>query len=160
MRLDRAVHAAGLAASREKAPALILAGRIRVDGQLRDKPGATVAADATITLTTSERPYVSRGGEKLAGVLAPLAVDPGGLACLDVGSSTGGFTDVLLRAGAARVTAVDVGRGLIDASLRRDPRVELVEGVNARYLLPEQVSPPYDLITVDVSFISLTLVLP
>jgi len=93
-------------------------------------------------------------------VLDTLGVDPAGLACLDVGASTGGFTDVLLRRGARRVTCVDVGRGLLDQRLREDPRVQLVEGVNARYLVPDQVAPPYELVTADLSFISLTLVLP
>ncbi|RMG46212.1 MAG: TlyA family RNA methyltransferase [Acidobacteria bacterium] len=159
-RLDLEVVARGLAPSRERARALILAGRIRVDGRLRDKPGATVAPGSRVELVPGRRPYASRGGEKLAPVLEPLGVRPAGLDCLDVGASTGGFTDVLLRAGARSVTCVDVGRGLLDERLRRDPRVRVLEGINARHLTPELVSPPYGLVTADLSFISLTLVLP
>ncbi len=159
-RLDVAVVAAGLAPSREKAQALILAGRIRVDGERRDKPGVAVPEGARVELDPGDRPYASRGGLKLAGALDALGVDPAGLRCLDVGASTGGFTDVLLRRGAAHVTALDVGRGLIDDALRRDPRVTVVEEVNARELRPAHVTPPYALAVVDVSFISLTLVLP
>lgn len=159
-RLDRRVVELGLAPTREKAQALILAGRIEVDGRRRDKPGELISATAEVRLTPGAKPYASRGGEKLAGVLDPLGIDPSGKRCLDVGSSTGGFTDVLLRRGAAHVTAVDVGRGLLEARLRQDPRVHLHEGLNARYLGAEQVDPPYDLLTADLSFISLTLVLP
>jgi 23S rRNA (cytidine1920-2'-O)/16S rRNA (cytidine1409-2'-O)-methyltransferase len=159
-RLDQAVVAAELAPSRERARALILAGRVLVDGERWDKPGRTVPDGSRLEITPGRRPFASRGGEKLAGVLAPLGIDPAGWRCLDVGASTGGFTDVLLRRDAAHVTAVDVGRGLLDDRLRRDPRVRVVEGVNARHLRPEQVELPYDLATIDVSFISLTLVLP
>ncbi len=159
-RLDQAVVAAGLAPTREKAQRLILAGRVRVDGQRRDKPGVAVPEGAVVELDPGDRPFASRGGQKLAGVLGPLAVDPAGLRCLDVGASTGGFTDVLLRGGAVHVTALDVGRGLIDATLRADPRVVVVEEKNARELLPEDVAPPYGLAVIDVSFISLALVLP
>lgn len=159
-RLDVAVVSAGLASSREKAQALILAGRIFVDGARRDKPGQQIPASANLELSPGKRPYASRGGEKLAGVLEDLGVDPSGWRCLDVGASTGGFTDVLLRRGACHVTAVDVGRGLLDQKVRDDPRVRLVEGLNARHMGPEDVDPPYDLATLDLSFISLTLVLP
>lgn len=159
-RLDVAIKEEGLAETREKAQALILSGRVRVDGQLRDKAGVQVPAEAVIELLPGKRPWASRAGAKLAGVLGPLGVDPRGKHCLDVGASTGGFTDVLLQRGATHVTALDVGRGLIDFSLRQDPRVTVIEDVNARYLTPEQVDPPYDLATMDLSFISLTLVLP
>ncbi len=159
LRLDLALTRAGLAPTREKAQALIIAGRVLVDGQKREKSGTPVAEEARLELLPGRRPYVSRAGGKLAGVLDSLGVDPLGKRCLDVGASTGGFTEVLLRRGATHVTALDVGRGLIDASLRSDARVHVVERVNARYLTPEQVEPPYDLATVDLSFISLTLVL-
>ncbi|MDQ7006193.1 MAG: TlyA family RNA methyltransferase [Acidobacteriota bacterium] len=157
-RLDLALVSAGLAPSREKAQALILAGRVLVDGRPGTKAGQKIPAGATLTLKPG-RLYASRAGAKLAGVLDPLAVEPRGLRCLDVGASTGGFTDVLLQRGAVHVTAVDVGKGLIDQRLREDPRVRVVEGVNARYLTPAMVEAPYDLVTADLSFISLTLVL-
>lgn len=159
-RLDQAALDAGIAPTREKARALILAGRILVDGERWDKPGWSVPEGARVELVPGKRPFVSRGGEKLAGALEALALDPAGWRCLDVGASTGGFTDALLRRGAVHVTAVDVGRGLIDASLRNDERVRVVEGLNARYLESSDVEPPYDLAVVDVSFISLSLVLP
>lgn len=159
-RLDRLVFEAGLAPSREKAQALILAGRISVNGKRAEKPGTLFPAECVVEATPGTRPFVSRGGGKLAGVLGPLGVDPAGWKCLDVGASTGGFTDVLLRGGAALVTAVDVGHHLLDDRLRADSRVQVKDGLNARYLTPSQVDPPYNLITVDLSFISLTLVLP
>lgn len=159
-RLDLRVVEDGLAPSREKAQALILAGRIEVAGREENKPGTLVPADAAIVVTPGARLYASRGGQKLAGVLRPLGVDPAGWNCLDAGASTGGFTDVLLRAGARAVTALDVGHNLLDDRLRRDPRVIVADGINARSLTPGQVCPPYDLITADLSFISLTLVLP
>ncbi len=160
VRLDQAVVAAGLAPSREKARALVMAGRVLVDGKRIDKPGREVPAGARVELLPGRRPFASRGGEKLAPVLDALRVDVSGRRCLDVGASTGGFTDVLLRRGASHVTAVDVGRGLLDQRLREDPRVRCLEGVNARYLDPADVAPPYDLAVADVSFISLVLVLP
>lgn len=159
-RLDRLVLQAGLASTREKAQALILAGRVRVDGVLRDKPGESFSPSAALELIGPERPFVSRGGQKLDPVLEPLGVDPAGLRCLDLGCSTGGFTDVLLRRGASHVTCVDVGRGILDASLRQDPRVQVHEGVNARYVTGSQLQPPYDLLVADLSFISLTVALP
>jgi 23S rRNA (cytidine1920-2'-O)/16S rRNA (cytidine1409-2'-O)-methyltransferase len=158
-RLDVTLVHRGLAPTREKARALIMAAQVVVDGQRIDKPGVRVKEDARIELLPGRRRFASRGGEKLSPVLDALGIDPRNECCLDVGASTGGFTDVLLQRGAAHVTAVDVGRGLLDDRLRADSRVRLLEGVNARYLRPEQVSPPYDLITVDVSFISLTLLL-
>jgi 23S rRNA (cytidine1920-2'-O)/16S rRNA (cytidine1409-2'-O)-methyltransferase len=160
VRLDELLVRRGLAPSRQKAQGLILAGRVRVAGALVDKPGKAVAEDAVIQVEQPEHPWVSRGGVKLDGALAALGVSVEGCRCLDVGASTGGFTHVLLARGAKEVVAVDVGRGQLAWELRQDPRVRVVEGVNARYLRPEQVDPPFDLVTVDVSFISLRLVLP
>ncbi len=158
-RLDVLLFERGYATSRTQAQALIRAGRVRVAGQLLDKPGAQVSTDAAIEVSTPPR-YVSRGGDKLAAALAAFGVDPQGKVCLDVGSSTGGFTDCLLQHGAVRVHSVDVGRGQLDWKLRNDPRVIVHEGLNARHLQPEDVGEPVDLATVDVSFISLRLVLP
>jgi 23S rRNA (cytidine1920-2'-O)/16S rRNA (cytidine1409-2'-O)-methyltransferase len=158
-RLDRLLVDRGLAESREKAQALIMAGEVRVNGQKASKPGQTVD-EAALLEVLSRPPYVSRGGFKLAGALRHWAIDVNGLVCLDVGASTGGFTDVLLQSGAARVHAVDVGVGQLDWKLRTDPRVVVHEGVNARELTPEQIGEPCDLLTCDVSFISVTLVLP
>jgi len=160
VRLDELLVRRGLAPSRQKAQGLILAGRVRVAGALVDKPGKAVPEDAVIQVEQPEHPWVSRGGVKLDGALAALGVSVEGCRCLDVGASTGGFTHVLLARGAKEVVAVDVGRGQLAWELRQDPRVRVVEGVNARYLRPEQVDPPFDLVTVDVSFISLRLVLP
>lgn len=161
VRLDALLVQKGLVPSREKAQALVLAGRVRVAGHVVDKPGKAVPEDAHVEVEGPEHPWVSRGGVKLAGALEVFGVSPEGKRCLDVGASTGGFTHVLLTRGAREVVAVDVGRGQLDWSLRQDPRVKVVEGVNARYLEPEQVGGGFfDLITVDVSFISATLVLP
>ncbi len=160
MRLDRAVHADGLAPSREKARALVIAGRIRVNGCRADKPGRRVRPEDRLEMIGSDRPLASRGGGKVVDVLPALQIDVRGFRCLDVGASTGGFTDVLLRAGAAHVVAIDVGRGLLDARLAADPRVLNVEGVNARYLDPARLDPPYDFALCDLSFISLEVVLP
>jgi len=159
-RLDLALVEAGLAPSREKAQALVLAGRVLVEGRRVDKPGTAVPPGVALAVSEGDRLYASRGGLKLAPVLERLGIDPTGWRCLDVGASTGGFTDVLLRRGAAHVTAVDVGHGLLDAGLRADPRVLVVEDCNARHLRAGEVAPPYDLATADLSFISLTLVLP
>jgi 23S rRNA (cytidine1920-2'-O)/16S rRNA (cytidine1409-2'-O)-methyltransferase len=156
-RLDRLVVDRGLAESREKAQALIMAGEVRVNGQKAAKPGQAVDADAAIEVL-SRPPYVSRGGLKLAGAIAHWSIDVKDLVCVDIGSSTGGFTDVLLQAGAARVHAVDVGAGQLDWKLRTDPRVVLHEGINARELMPEEIGEPADLVTCDVSFISATLI--
>lgn len=155
-RLDLAVADRGLAESREKAQALILAGRVRIDGEPARKAGQLVRPESVVTVDQPE-PYVSRGGYKLAHALDRFGIDPAGLVAVDVGASTGGFSDVLLQRGAARVYAVDVGRGQLHWRLRNDPRVVALEGVNVRYLesLPER---PH-LATVDVSFISLRLVL-
>jgi 23S rRNA (cytidine1920-2'-O)/16S rRNA (cytidine1409-2'-O)-methyltransferase len=163
VRLDTLVVARGLAASRERARALILAGGVRVAGRVADKAGHLVADDVEIALAGSDHPYVGRGGVKLAHALQAFGIDPTGRLALDIGASTGGFTDVLLRAGAARVVALDVGHGQLDWSLRTDPRVVVLERVNARTLTPDLLPPDcraVDLVTIDVSFISLRLVLP
>jgi len=158
LRVDR-----GLAASRERARALILAGSVRVDGQPASKAGTAVAADAEITISTPDHPYVSRGGLKLVHALDTFAVSVVGRTALDIGASTGGFTDALLQRGASRVVALDVGHGQLDWRLRNDSRVVVIERLNARTLtaadLPSGL-PPFDIITIDVSFISLKLILP
>jgi 23S rRNA (cytidine1920-2'-O)/16S rRNA (cytidine1409-2'-O)-methyltransferase len=150
----------GLAATRERARALILAGQVTVDGQVVAKAGAPVAADAALALLVPDHPYVGRGGVKLAGALDAFRIDPSGRAALDVGASTGGFTDVLLRRGAATVVALDVGHGQLDWRLRNDPRVIVRERVNARALTADDVPHSVDLVTIDVSFISLKYILP
>jgi 23S rRNA (cytidine1920-2'-O)/16S rRNA (cytidine1409-2'-O)-methyltransferase len=155
-RVDVALVEAGLVESRQKAQALILAGKVRVAGETVREPARTVAV-GSIELVESPR-YVSRGGEKLAPALDAFGVDPAGRVCADLGASTGGFTDVLLQRGAARVYAVDVGRGLIHERLRKDPRVVLMERVNARDLPP--FPEPVTLVTADLSFIGLEKVLP
>jgi 23S rRNA (cytidine1920-2'-O)/16S rRNA (cytidine1409-2'-O)-methyltransferase len=159
-RLDERVVREGLAATRSKAQALILAGRVLVDDAPAEKAGQGVAPDARVRLRGEERRFVSRGGEKLAGALAELGIDPAGKVCLDLGASTGGFVDCLLQHGAAQVVAVDVGYGQLDLRLRDDPRVRLLERTNARYLDAADVPEPIALVTVDVSFISATLLLP
>ena len=159
VRLDQLLVDRGLAESREKAKALIIAGQVLVDGQKSDKPGHAIPSDAQIELL-AKLPYVSRGGFKLAGALDHFQIDVTNLVCLDVGSSTGGFTDCLLQRGAARVIALDVGRGQLDWRLRNDPRVEVREGVNARYLDPSDFETKFDLAVCDVSFISATLIVP
>ncbi len=137
-----------------------MAGQVRVEGLDRPKPGSQVPIDARIELQQPDHPYVSRGGVKLAGALDALGLDVSGLTCLDVGASTGGFTDCLLQRGAARVWAVDVGRGQLDWKLRQDPRVVVVEQYNFRYAAPDDFNEKFDLATVDASFISLRLILP
>jgi 23S rRNA (cytidine1920-2'-O)/16S rRNA (cytidine1409-2'-O)-methyltransferase len=159
-RLDVALVERGLAASRERAQALIMAGQVRVDGQVVSKASAGVAAESQVALEVSDHPYVSRGGVKLAHALDDFKVDPGGRRALDVGASTGGFTDVLLQRGAASVIALDVGHGQLDWKLRNDPRVDVHEGVNARSLTSADVPHPVDLVVIDVSFISLGHILP
>jgi len=151
--------ARGLAESREKAQRLILAGQVRVNSQPAGKPGHPCAADAVIEVIGGAR-YVSRGGEKLEAALRHFQIDVRGLVCLDIGASTGGFTDCLLQHGAARVYAIDVGRGQLHGRLRGDPRVVALEEVNARYLDPAQVPERPAFAALDVSFISLTKVLP
>jgi 23S rRNA (cytidine1920-2'-O)/16S rRNA (cytidine1409-2'-O)-methyltransferase len=159
-RLDTALVDHGLVASRERARALILAGQVTVDGRVVSKAGAPVGADARLALVTPDHPYVGRGGVKLAHALDSFAIDPAGRRALDVGASTGGFTDVLLQRGAANVIALDVGKGQLDWRLRNDPRVLVREGVNARTLTTEDVPHPVSLVTIDVAFISLRLILP
>jgi 23S rRNA (cytidine1920-2'-O)/16S rRNA (cytidine1409-2'-O)-methyltransferase len=158
-RLDRLLVERGLAESREKAQALIMAGEVLVNGQKAAKAGQSVALDAALEVL-ARPPYVSRGGFKLAAALRHWAIDPSGRVCLDIGASTGGFTDVLLQSGAARVHAVDVGAGQLDWKLRNDPRVAVHEGVNARLLRASDIGEPVQLLTCDVSFISVTLILP
>jgi 23S rRNA (cytidine1920-2'-O)/16S rRNA (cytidine1409-2'-O)-methyltransferase len=159
-RLDAALVDRGLVASRERARALILAGQVTVDGQVVSKAGAPVKPGAAIALAVPDHPYVGRGGIKLARALDVFAIDPAGRRALDIGASTGGFTDVLLQRGAARVTALDVGRGQLDWRLRTDPRVVVREGVNARALAADDVPEPVDLVTIDVAFISLGYIFP
>ena len=163
LRLDAELVRRGLARSRDQAAELIAAGRVAVGGQVAAKPASQVAVDAAITVEqASDGPeYVSRGGHKLAGALAAFGgIVVAGRRCLDAGASTGGFTDVLLRAGAAHVVAVDVGYGQLAWALQTDERVTVLDRVNVRTLTPEQVAPPPDLVVADLSFISLTLVLP
>ncbi len=159
IRLDQLLVNRGLAESGQKARALILAGQVTVDGQKSDKPGHSIAEDARIELA-ERMPYVSRGGFKLAGALDHFGINVAGRVCLDVGASTGGFTDCLLQRGAARVCSLDVGHGQIDWKLRQDPRVEVREGVNARFLKPEDFPEKFDLAVCDASFISVTLLIP
>ncbi|HAP40172.1 MAG TPA: TlyA family rRNA (cytidine-2'-O)-methyltransferase [Nitrospira sp.] len=159
-RLDRVLVNRGLVASREDAARLILAGLVRVDGMVVDKAAKLTLPDASVEVTGRGSPYVGRGGEKLAGALDQFQVDPKGMTCFDVGCSTGGFTDCLLQRGASRVYAVDVGYGQFEWRLRQDARVVLMERTNVRHLPPDAIPEPIDLIVIDVSFISLTLVLP
>ena len=160
LRLDKLLLELGLAGSRERAQALILAGKVLVNGQKIEKSGAPVDREAEVRLLGEDLKYVSRGGLKLEKALEHWKINVTGKICLDVGASTGGFTDCLLQYGAARVIAVDTGHGQIDFRLRQDPRVRLLEKTNARYLTREQISESIDFIAMDVSFISATLVLP
>jgi 23S rRNA (cytidine1920-2'-O)/16S rRNA (cytidine1409-2'-O)-methyltransferase len=159
MRLDQRVVELGLESSLARAQARILAGEVRLGDRVLDKAGMLVPADAPLALRPGDR-YVSRGGEKLAGALAALGVEVGGLRCADVGASTGGFTDCLLQHGASHVLALDVGYGQLAAKLRRDPRVQVRERTNLRHFELEPDDPRYDLVTADVSFISLRQLLP
>jgi 23S rRNA (cytidine1920-2'-O)/16S rRNA (cytidine1409-2'-O)-methyltransferase len=158
-RIDLLLVERGLAESRHKAQALILAGQVLVDGQKAAKAGQAVAEECRVEVI-GEMPFVSRGGMKLSAALDRFAIDPGGKVCLDIGASTGGFTDCLLQRGAARVHAVDTGAGQIAWKLRTDPRVVLHENVNARYLEAGDIGEPASIAACDVSFISLTLILP
>ena len=159
-RLDIRLAEAGLAASRDRARALIIAGRVRVDGAVVTKAGTPVAAGARLDVTEPDFPWVGRGGVKLAHALDTFGIDVTGREALDVGASTGGFTDVLLQRGACRVVALDVGHGQLDWRLREDPRVIVQERRNARELEPSWLPAPVDIVTIDVSFISLRLILP
>ena len=159
IRLDELLVRHGLCESRSQAKALIMAGRVRKGTEVLDKPGRPYPADLDLTLVPSPR-YVSRGGEKMAAFLEEISLSIEGANALDVGASTGGFSDCLLQQGAATVTCVDVGRGQLHSRLRIDPRVTNLEQLNARYLTPESLSRPvFDLIVVDLSFISLRKVL-
>lgn len=157
VRLDVLLTERGLAESRAKAQALIMAGQVRVNGQTALKPAAAIESDSALEVDSGPR-FVSRGGEKLEAALQAFSIDVNGLVCADVGSSTGGFTDCLLQRGAAKVYAIDVGKGILHWKLRNDPRVVAMEGANARFVksLPEPVS----FVTMDASFISLKLLLP
>jgi 23S rRNA (cytidine1920-2'-O)/16S rRNA (cytidine1409-2'-O)-methyltransferase len=159
-RLDVVMVERALAPSRERARALILAGHVTVDGQVVSKAGAAVGADAEVVLRTADHPWVGRGGVKLAHALDTFAIPVAGRRALDIGASTGGFTDVLLHGGAAHVTAVDVGHGQLDWKVRQDPRVLVRDGVNARTLSPGDVPHPVDVVVVDVAFISLRHIFP
>ena len=160
VRLDCLLLERDLAQSRQKAQALILAGAVLVDDRPADKPGSLVRADAEIRIRGEQNPYVSRGGLKLRGALEAFGTDVAGLVAMDVGASTGGFTDCLLQAGAARVYAIDVGYGQLAWKLREDPRVVCIERTNIRHYGGEGIGEPIDLAVIDASFISLRLVLP
>jgi len=160
LRLDKLLLERGLAPSRERAQALILAGRVMVNDQKVDKPGASVASDATVRMLGEDLRFVSRGGLKLEHALQHWQINLTAKTCLDVGASTGGFTDCMLQRGAATVIAIDTGYGQIDVRLRQDKRVILLEKTNARYLTRKQLGRRIDFFAMDVSFISATLVLP
>ena len=160
IRLDQLVFDKGLAESRERAKAYIMAGSVYVNGQKETKPGTSVAEDAAVEMRGETLPYVSRGGWKLEKALRDFGVKPEGYVCSDSGASTGGFTDCLLQQGAKKVFAIDVGYGQLDWKIRSDPRVVVMERTNIRYVTPEQLGEPLDLSVVDVSFISLKIVLP
>jgi 23S rRNA (cytidine1920-2'-O)/16S rRNA (cytidine1409-2'-O)-methyltransferase len=158
-RLDQLLFARGLFESREKAQRAIMAGQVRVAGHVADKAGAKVADDAEIAVAAPDR-YVGRGGHKLEGALTQFEIHPAGYTCLDIGASTGGFTDCLLQRGAAKVWAIDVGHSQLDWKIRSHPRVVVREKLNARNLTRDDIPDPLDLIVADVSFISLTLIIP
>ena len=162
-RIDKLLVDRGLAESRTKAQAMIMSGVVLVNEQRVDKPSQLFDTDSSVRVKGGDDPatrYVGRGGLKLEAALREFQIDVAGFACLDVGASTGGFTDCLLQHGAKRVVAIDVGHNQIDWRLRNDPRVEVREGVNARYLQPEDFARKFDLVVIDVSFISVTKVLP
>ncbi len=159
-RLDQRVLEAGLVESRERARRLILAGQVRVDGRRVDKAGTLIAPEATVAVVGPEHPFVSRGGVKLQGALDTFGISVMDKVCIDVGAGTGGFTDCLLQAGAARVIALDVGHGHLHQRLRSDPRVICLERVNVRHLTRSHLPALPDLVVIDVAFISLTLVFP
>lgn len=159
-RLDILLVEKGMAPSRQKAQALIMAGQVLVDGQPATKPGSAVSPVAEVSAKSAPHPFVSRGGVKLKGALEHYGLDVTGRICLDVGASTGGFTDCLLRSGAGRVYAVDVGYGQLAWQLRQDSRVQVIERTNIRHMPAESIPEPVSLATIDVSFISLKLVVP
>ena len=160
IRLDQLVVERGLAPSRERARAIILAGQVLVAGRAVTKAGTAVVHDVAIELLEPDHPYVGRGGIKLAHALDTFTIAVAGRECLDIGASTGGFTDVLLQRGAARVVALDVGHGQIDWTIRNDPRVVVIERFNARHLTPAELPGLVDLVVIDVSFISLRQIFP
>jgi 23S rRNA (cytidine1920-2'-O)/16S rRNA (cytidine1409-2'-O)-methyltransferase len=159
-RLDVVMVERSLVDSRAKAQSLIMARRVLVNGQFVDKAGANVAVDDDVAVAELEHPWVGRGGMKLAHAFKELTINVDGKVCADIGASTGGFTDVMLKSGAAKVYAIDVGYGQLDVSLRNDPRVVNREKVNARYLTAESFDDPIEFVSIDVSFISLKLILP
>ena len=159
-RLDVLLTEQGYADTRSKAQAIIMSGLVYVNGQKADKPGVSYEETVDIEVRTGACPYVSRGGLKLEKALRDFGVDPTGFVCSDSGASTGGFTDCLLQQGASKVFAIDVGYGQLDWKIRSDPRVVVMERTNVRYVTPEQLGEPLDLSVVDVSFISLKIVLP
>ncbi len=159
-RLDVLLVEQGYAESRAKAQAIIMSGIVYVDGQKADKPGVSYEESVSIEVRGASCPYVSRGGLKLEKALRDFGVDPTGYVCSDSGASTGGFTDCLLQQGAKKVFAIDVGYGQLDWKIRSDPRVVVMERTNVRYVTPEQLGEPLDLSVIDVSFISLRIVLP
>ena len=159
-RLDVLLTERGHAENRTKAQAIIMSGLVYVNGQKADKPGVSYEETVDIEVRTGACPYVSRGGLKLEKALRDFGVDPTGFVCSDSGASTGGFTDCLLQQGASKVFAIDVGYGQLDWKIRSDPRVVVMERTNVRYVTPEQLGEPLDLSVVDVSFISLKIVLP
>ena len=159
-RADQLLVARGLAESRARAQALIMAGQVYLATRRIDKPGQQVPADAALEVKGRDHPWVSRGGLKLVKALDHFAIDPAGLVCLDIGASTGGFTDVLRARGAAKVIAVDVGHGQLAWKLRQDPRVVVLDKTNARHLTAAQLPEPADLVVCDASFIGLETVLP
>lgn len=160
MRLDQLLYRRGLFPSRERARRAVMAGAVKVDGNLVDKPGTPVLFSAPLVVDAPKERYVSRGGRKLEGALDHFGLDPEGMVCLDVGASTGGFTDCLLQRGATKVYALDVGRGQLDYKLRTDSRVIVMEKMNARFLGREDLPEPCRLVTLDLSFISLVKVVP
>ena len=160
IRLDQLVVERGLAPSRERARAMILAGHVLVEGKPASKAGTPVDHEAAVELLEPDHPYVGRGGLKLAHALDAFQIAVAGRECLDIGASTGGFTDVLLQRGAARVVALDVGHGQIDWTLRNDPRVLVIEEFNARHLTAADLPGPVDVVVIDVSFISLKQIVP
>lgn len=158
-RLDKIIRQRRLIRSRTRAQRMIAAGRVKVDGRVLTRPGHPIDPEAEIEILSFEQ-YVSQGGDKLAAALDQFRIDPRGMVCLDVGASTGGFTDCLLQHGAAKVYAIDVGHDQLHPRVRRHPDVVVREGLNARYLEPQDIDEPVDLIVIDVSFISLKLILP
>lgn len=159
IRIDQLLVARGLCESREKAQRAIMAGEVRIGDRIFDKPGTRVEEDVVVSVKTADR-YVGRGGLKLEAALSAFGIDPTGRTCLDIGASTGGFTDCLLQHGAAKVWAIDVGHSQLDWKIRSDPRVVVREKLNARHLTRADIPDPIDVCVIDVSFISLTLILP